>query len=240
MKWLVPLIAAGLALAGLKAAQERPAFEVASVKPDLTDAPGSTMRPRNGGIEFQNYSLRLLVQTAYRVHDYACSAPSWLDSLHFDIFAKMPAGANFDRLPEMLQTLLAERFKLAVHREVKEMPGLALVVDKKGARVRPVEPGPKGTSWGSNMVQGSSLSMAEFAGLLSNSLNLPAKDLTGLPGVYDIKIRWAPDLPASSDPSDLPGSVYAAVQELGLKLQAQKVPVEILVVDRAERVPAEN
>jgi len=236
MRWLVPFLAAGALFA-----QERPAFEVASVKVNTTGGPGASMQQRNGGIELQNYSLRLLVQMAYRVHDYACSAPSWLDSVHFDIVAKMPAGGKFEQFPDMMQALLAERFKLAVHREVKEMPGLALVVDKKGPRIQPVDPGQKSTSWGSNMVQGASITMAEFAGLLSNSLDRPVKDLTALPGVYDIKIRWTPDTPSSTDPTDLPGSVYGAVQDLlGLRLQVQKVPVEVLVVDRAERVPTEN
>jgi uncharacterized protein (TIGR03435 family) len=121
------------------------------------------------------------------------------------------------------------------------MPGLALVVDKKGARIQPVEAGPVGWSSGPNMVQGTKITMAQFADSLSSVLNRPVKDLTALPGIYDIEIRWTPDMPASADPSDLPGSVYAAVQDLlGLRLQVQKVPAEVLVVDRAERVPAEN
>jgi uncharacterized protein (TIGR03435 family) len=140
----------------------------------------------------------------------------------------------------MLQTLLAERFKLAIHRETKELPGLGLTVDKKGLRIQSVEPGPGGSGWGSNMAGGTKITMAQFAELLSSSLNRPVQDLTALNTVYDIKIHWAPDMPASTDPSDMPGSVYAAVQELGLRLQVQKVQVEILVVDRAERVPIEN
>lgn len=235
MRFLVlPVIAAALALA-----QDRPAFEAASVKPSA-GGDGALMKSSRASIEMENHSLRRLVQVAYRLHDFAYSGPAWLDSVYFDIVAKIPAGAKFDQYPEMLQSLLAEHFKLAVHRETREMPGLALVVDKKGLRTQAVEAGAVSTSWGPNMVQGAKITMAEFAGLLSNALDRPVKDLTVLEGIYDIKIRWAPDMPASADPSDLPGSVYAAVQELGLRLQAQKVPVEILVVDRAERVPTEN
>jgi uncharacterized protein (TIGR03435 family) len=222
-------------------AQERPAFEAASVKANTAGGPGASIRPGKGGIELQNQSLRQLVQMAYRLHDYNYSGPPWLDAVHFDIVAKMPADGKYDQLPEMMQALLVERFKLAVHRDVKEMPGLALVVDKKGARIQPVEAGPGGWGSGSNMVQGTKITMVQFADLLSSALNRPVKDLTALPGVYDIKIRWTPDLPAATDPTGLPGSVYAAVQDiLGLRLQAQKVPVEILVVDRAERAPTEN
>jgi uncharacterized protein (TIGR03435 family) len=180
------------------------------------------------------------VQTAYRVHDYTYSAPAWLDSALFDVVAKLPANGSSNRYPEMLQTPPAERFKLVVHRETKDVPGLALVVDKKGPRIKPVEPGDSGWSSGPNMVQGTKASMAQFADALSTALNRPVKDFTGLPDVYDIKIQWAPDMPSSSDPTDLPGSVYAAVQELGLRLQVQKVPVEVVVVDHIERVPTEN
>jgi uncharacterized protein (TIGR03435 family) len=223
-------------------AQQPPAFEVASVKPNTTGGAGAGTQFGNDRIEIHNYSLRQLIRMAYRVHDYAYAGPSWLDSLHFDVVAKVPTHGKFDQVPEMMQTLLAERFKLAVHRETREVNGLALVVDKKGPRIQPVEPGPNsGSGWGSNMVQGTNISMAQFADLLSNALDRPVKDLTSLPGVYNIRIRWLPDAPAPADTPDLAGSVYAAVQDqLGLRLQVQKLPVEVLVVDRAERVPTEN
>jgi uncharacterized protein (TIGR03435 family) len=233
-----------LAAAAMAWAQQQPAFEVASVKLNAAGGPASTVRPRSGGMEWENYSLRQFIQAAYAVKDYAFSGPSWLDSVRLDVIAKLPAGARFDQVPAMMQSLLLERFKLAVHREEKEMPALALVVDKKGPRIQPVEPGPGGKSWGSSMVQGIKISMADFADLLSRALERPVKDLTGLPGVYDIKIAWLPDNATSADApgnKDLAASVYAAVQDqLGLKLQAQRLPVEILVVDHAERVPAGN
>jgi uncharacterized protein (TIGR03435 family) len=230
-----------LAAAATLFAQQPPAFEVASVKPNTTAGPGASTRRGNGTIQFENHSLRRLIQTAYRVKDYAFSGPSWLDSPHFDIVAKLPEGAKFDRMPEMLQALLVDRFKLAVHREEKEMPGFALVVDKKGLRIQSVEPDPNhATSYGPSMVGGNGITMAEFADLLSNSLDRPVKDLTSVPGVYNIKIRWLPDGPVPPDPSGMPGSVNEAVAELGLKLEVQKVPVTVLIVDHAERVPTEN
>jgi uncharacterized protein (TIGR03435 family) len=235
MKWLVPVIWASLALA-----QDRPAFEASSVKASAAGDSGMSMHGTPGQLEWKDTSLRYFVQTAYRVHDYAYSGPAWLDSALFDVIAKVPANGSANRYPDMLQTLLAERFKLAVHRETKELPGLALVVDKKGPRIKPVEPGDAGWGSGPNMVQGRKASMAQFADALSTALNRPVKDFTGLPGVYDIKIQWTPDIPTSSDPTDLSGSVYAAVQELGLRLQVRKVPVEIVVVDHIERVPTEN
>ena len=222
-------------------AQEPPAFEVASVKPNTTGGPGATWRNRIGRTEFENYSLRQLIQMAYGVKDYSFAGPSWLDSVRFDVVAKPPAGAKADQVPAMMQTLLAERFKLAVHREEREMPGLALVVDKKGPRIQPAEPGPGGSGWGPNMVNAKKITMTEFADTLSNALQRPVKNLTDLPGVYDIKIKWLPDGPLPADTSDMAASVYAAVQDqLGLKLQVQKLPVQVLVVDHAERSPTEN
>src|ERR1035438_4303807 len=235
MKWLVPVIWASLVLA-----QDRPAFEAASVKPSAAGDPGMSMRGSPGQLEWKDPSLRYFVQTAYRVHDYAYSAPEWLDSALFDVVAKLPANGGSNRYPEMLQTLLAERFKLVVHRETKDLPGLALVVDKKGPRIKPVEPGGAMLTTGPNVVRTEKATLAQFTDALSTALDRPVKDFTGLPGVYDIKIQWMPDTPASSDPTDLPGSVYAAVQELGLRLQVRKVPVEVVVVDRIERVPTQN
>jgi uncharacterized protein (TIGR03435 family) len=223
-------------------AQQPPTFEVASVKPNVTDT-GGGMRTQNDAIELENYSLRQLIQMAYRVRDYAYSGPSWLDSVHFDIVAKMPAGTKSDQRWEMMQALLVERFKLAVHREEKMMPGLALVVAKKGPRIKPVAPGPDLRRSGRYMIEGAKMPMAGFAEMLTDVLKAPVKDLTKLRGVYDIKIHWMPDGLAPIDPSvgDVSTSVYAAVQDqLGLKLQSQKLPVQILVVDHAERSPTGN
>jgi uncharacterized protein (TIGR03435 family) len=114
------------------------------------------------------------------------------------------------------------------------------VVDKKGLRIQAVEAGEGVWGSGPNMVRGAKMTMAQLAVALSGSLDRPVKNLTALAGFYDFDIRWTPDMPSSTDPSDLPGSVYSAVQELGLRLQAQKVPAEIVGVDHTERVPAEN
>ena len=161
--------------------------------------------------------------------------------MHFDIVAKLPADAKQSQIPEMLQTLLVERFQLVAHRETREMNGLALVVDKKGPRIQPADP-PQyaGTSSGPTMVQGNGIAMTELANLLSNAMDRPVQDATSLAGVYNIKLPWLPDNAPPGDPSGLPASVYAAVEELGLRLEARKMPVEVLVVDRIERAPREQ
>jgi uncharacterized protein (TIGR03435 family) len=229
-----------LATANLGLAQDRPAFEAASVKLNTSGEGGMSMRGGGSQLEWTNASLRYLVQVAYRLHEFDYSAPAWLDSVCVDIVANLPPQHRNDSWPEMLQTLLAGRFKLAVHRQTREMPGLALVMDKKGFHAEPAEG--EGASWssGPNVVQGKNVTMAQFADALESALDRPVQDMTALSGRYNLKIQWKPDMPSSNDEADLPGSVYAAVQELGLRLQAQKIPVEVLVVDHAERVPTEN
>jgi hypothetical protein len=104
-------------------------FEVASIKPNTSGGPGAEMYPGKSEVKIKNYSLKQLIQAAYKVKDYSFAGPPWLDSQRFDIVAKLPPGANADQLPAMMQTLLRERFNLAIHRESKVMTALAMVVD---------------------------------------------------------------------------------------------------------------
>jgi uncharacterized protein (TIGR03435 family) len=125
-----------------------PAFEVASIKlaeqPERMPvfclspcSPGERLTVTGTRVEMRWISLRKLIFTAYRVKPYQLSGPEWMQSQRFDIAAKIPAGASPDQIPEMLQGLLAERFKLTVHRETKDMPVLALVVGKNGPHLEP-------------------------------------------------------------------------------------------------------
>ena len=225
------------------------AFEAASVKLNTSGDPGAYLNwTGRTQVMLRNYPLKLMIQLAYDVKDYGFSGPPWLDTVRFDVVGKLPAGAPMAQFPAMLQTLLAERFKLAVHHESKVMPALALVVDKKGLKIKPVEPGRGGTWWGSTMVKASKISMTDFAGLLSKAMDRPVKNMTKVPGLYNFNIRWmGNDAPAMDTPgaestvsTPMPTSAFAAVEELGLKLQTEKLAVDVLVVDHAERVPIEN
>jgi len=121
-----------------------PTFEVASVKPAEPQPPGQ-MRIRMGGgpgtpdpgqLTYTNVSLRNILMNAYAVKGYQINGPKWLDSERFDIVAKVPKGATTEQFRQMLQNLLAERFKLALHHETKELPMYALVVGKGGAKLK--------------------------------------------------------------------------------------------------------
>jgi uncharacterized protein (TIGR03435 family) len=226
------------------------AFEVASIKLNTSDSGDSSTSSGNGRITMTNVSLKQCIETAFAVKDSSFSGPSWLDSVKLDIVAKAPAdstppgpGSPLSDFPAMLQTLLADRFKLQVHRETKVLSGYALIVDKKGLKIQPAHPVEEGrstTSSGRGQLSATGVSLEEFADLLSSSLDRPVKDLTEIHDVFDLKLKWTPDgtLPADSPTAT---SLFAAVQEqLGLRLEARKLPIEILVVDHAEKVPTEN
>jgi uncharacterized protein (TIGR03435 family) len=138
----------------------------------------------------------------------------------------------------MLQTLLAERFKLAVHRETKMLPVYELVTAKSGSKLRQAE-----TREGSSISSGGGkmtvrhVSMPGFATALSRHIGRPVFDKTGIDGAFDFTLEYAPD---GADSAGRP-SIFTALQEqLGLRLEAAKGPVEILVIDRANKVPTDN
>jgi uncharacterized protein (TIGR03435 family) len=262
---------AGLLAAGTLCAQSpaSPAFEVASIKPA---APVTAEDVRSGRVrlgttinatrfEVRLATLMSLLLQAYRLKPYQLSGPDWIAAPTpvFDVLAKIPDGASRAQVPEMLQALLAERFKLAVHRESKELPVYALVVGKNGPKLKESSPdnhAPTRMSTGQNGSRHIELTQTATAlgDYLSPFLGRPVLDLTGLNGSYqvvldiageDFRIAGRPARPdserpgdANSDPSG--ASIFASVEQLGLKLEPRKAPIEIIVVDRLEKTPAEN
>ena len=247
-----------------------PAFEVASVKPAAPPANPTRLRVEMGGdpgmIDYKNVALRTVIARAYRMKEYQISGPDWLETARFDILAKVPPNAPKGQIPLMLQNLLAERFKLTVHREPKVMPVYAMVVGKNGLKVKPMEGEPEGSMSSSFSPKGRAFSgqmtLAALAAALSQMLDRPVVDLSGITGTYDIALEWVPDehesgsltkmrimggqagggAEAHGETSDPNGpSIFGALQEkLGLRLEGRKSPVDILVVDGAEKVPTEN
>jgi uncharacterized protein (TIGR03435 family) len=214
-------------------------FDIAAIKPNNSGTNNSHGHSDNGGINFENYSLRQLIQQAYDVKDYALSAPAWLADEHFDVVARAPEGNPSSSFLPMMQSLLKERFGLVVHHEPKLISGYALVAGKKPPVLheKPAGAGSNTNSGGGKM-NGTNVSMDKLADLLSRFIHEPVQDQTGLAGVMDIKLEWTPD---QSDTADGPGSIFTALQEqLGLKLQSQKITIDTLVVDHIERVPTEN
>jgi uncharacterized protein (TIGR03435 family) len=139
----------------------------------------------------------------------------------------------------MCQALLAERFKMAVHRETKDLPVYALVVAKEGFKLKEVELGHGGFSAGRGQMKASSMPLAAFAQRLSQVVDRPVLDQTGIQGAFNFTVEWSPEDDTTASPTG-PSLFTALQQQLGLKLEARRGSVEVLVVERADRVPIEN
>lgn len=241
-----------------------PAFEVASVKPSPPDRLTNTRSTYNG-IDYQGATLRLCLINAYRVGSYQISGPPWLDDLRYDIVAKMAPPVDPRKVSEMLQTLLAERFKLQIHREKKDFPGYALVVGPAGPKLSKPADGAVSAAeaslgqiprqslifseylrTGGMRMRGEHATLAYLASNISLRLGCPVLDLTDLPGDYNFVLEFSRDDMRNGTGGMPPGeedaavSVFSSIQTLGLKLKPQKVPLDLIVVDHAEKVPTEN
>jgi uncharacterized protein (TIGR03435 family) len=298
------------------------AFEVASIKPAPPLDPAAMMSGKAhigmkvdaARVDIGSLSLSDLIRMAYKLKSYQLIGPDWINGMsaqRWDIMGKMPPGTNKDQVPEMLQTLLAERFKLEFHRETKEHSAYALTVAKTGLKMKeapPDEPvktepaapgtdptpppgndnpqikmtgsgdtrtvtvgggeaGPMKMTVGPNgmHMEAEKMPMDGLIELLSKMTDKPVVDQTELKGKYKMALdismaemmamarsAGAPvpaTMPgggegkgpadAASDPSSA-GSVFTTVQQLGLKLESKKLPVEVLVVDKLEKAPTEN
>jgi uncharacterized protein (TIGR03435 family) len=227
-------------------------FEVATVRTsppptgDLININVGTVR--NGKVTFGNASLSDCLKFAYGiVSDEQIAGPDWIRSraVRFDIVAQAAPGTEREQLQLMLQSLLVDRLKLALHHEQKELSFLALVVGKNGPKMREVTPG---SATGDNVaaprrIFGNHMSMALLATLLSRFERQIVVDQTGMKGLFEVQLERTPDdgtAAAGNDAASGP-SIFTAVQEqLGLKLESRKGPLDVLVVDHAEKVPVDN
>ena len=305
------MLAAGSLLA------QTPSFEVASIKPSEPITPAMVasgklhagMKIDGKRVDIGNFALMQLICKAYDVKPYQVSGPSWLQAVgmtvqRFDIVANLPEGATKEQVPQMLQNLLAERFKLVIHRDTKDQSVYALMIGKggkAGLKIKEAEMPPPAAPDGSApnpAVTGSSsvtvsqgkggatvsdgtgkqqrmipspdgksmrfeitgATLAELAEGLSPMADHPIVDMTGLTGKYQITLdismqeimnaaraAGANVPPAAVDPnkpaegaSDPGSTIFTSLQALGLKLEARKTPMPMIVVDSIEKMPTEN
>jgi uncharacterized protein (TIGR03435 family) len=243
-------ISAILALAALRCvafaqAVEAPLhFEVASVKLNDSDSTGSSNDFMSANVTFRNYVLRGVVRMAFWTDDDLVQAPAWLSDVRVDITGKVsPPSATFEQRRQMLQTLLAQRFGLVVHRESKIRSGFALVTAKNGPKIQPVEDaGGHMNDQRDGDIKMLRTRIDNFAQTLGHKLSKPVVDETHMTGVYNVTLKYTPDRDASGKLStDAGPSIFTALEEqLGLKLEARKVTVELLVVDHCEKTPTGN
>ena len=299
-------------------------FDAASIKPAAPLTPdgrgmirilgpsGGPGTKDPGRINYPGMNLKYLLFTAYGVKPFQISGPAWLDTERFDVVATMPPGTTKEQFRIMLQNLLAERFKLTIHRDSKELPMYSLTVAKGGPKMKvsqgsatvdadapmapPAGPPPGPPKMGADgfpdlpmpvsgrsgvfniMMPGRAKmiaqweSMQDFAERLSNQLAKPVVDETGLAAKYDFTLIYLPEQmngpmgmmapppppppgagggmvtggeggrgPGTTPDSEPVATLFAALQsQLGLKLDAKKGPVEIIVVDHMEKTPSEN
>jgi bla regulator protein BlaR1 len=262
----LPVFAAGQS-SSPAAADQRPRFDAASIKPNLSKDEGMMHRPSPGRLVYGNVPISNVVEQAYGMRpDRIVNYPPWAETERFDVTATYNPEQQKQVRP-MLQTLLEERFSLRVHRETRDMPVYELVKARAdgqlGPRIRPstadciskagerslctllIQEGRFrgiGTGWGNG----------EVLSLNIGVWDRPIIDKTGLTGAFDIDLEWTPDPAQARDDAGArraaavaatPGertSIFTALQEqLGLRLQPARAPLEVLVVDRLERPTAD-
>lgn len=256
------LIATALALlplTGIAVAQNEPLkFEVASIKPNISPGPGSGAQFLPGGrFAASGTTLWAMMLMAYRVASFQIEVPKgldWVSETLYDVDAKadpsmIPAGPldrnSTHQIELMLQALLADRFHLSLRHETRTLASYALLAGKDGTRVqRPsmdrdcaAVPSPCGLRGGRRAgIQGLSVDMAQVAQILSGFLGQPVFDQTGLAGRFDIAIPPFTEGTQGADPA-LP-SIFSVLEDIGLRLESRKMPVDIYIVDHAEKPDA--
>ncbi len=234
-----------LCLAVALHAQSPPAFDAASIKPTPPDRPNLPYRLGPGSLSMRGL-LKHFIEQAYDVEDYQVidSSPSTLSGW-YDIQAKAAASdADVRQIRLMLQSLLADRFQLKLHRETRTMSGFILSVDKGGPRLPPAKTEAPANGVGriqmGDGIWAFGANMKLLARVLTIQLGQPVIDQTNITGNYDFKLQFddGPEVAAPGKSTSF-GSAFAAIHEIGLKLQAQKVPIEVLVVDSVQK-PSDN
>lgn len=286
--WLIEALAALSALMASGQTSTRPSFEVATVKPALPDAPplpgmpptmvasltgpGEEMVRFQGGpgtaspnrITYLGVTMRMLLKRAYNLGPSQILGPNWLDTQRYDVTALLPEGTDAEALRLMLQDLLAERFQMTLHREMKTLPVYLLTVAKNGPKFQAAKPAPEykdaaerlaaarattmaratsssGNNSGGRSFQMGSATTSRLAEMLTNYLDLPVQDRTDLHGLYSFDLSWMPDDALLSNAALSGPSIFVAIQEqLGLRLEKGSAPVDVLVIDKAEKSPASN
>jgi uncharacterized protein (TIGR03435 family) len=245
-------------------ARQQPQYEVATVKlsppvPLGTPLPINLGSVNNGTATLTNVTLSEWLQFAYGlVSEAQVAGPDWIKSrdVRFDIVAKTNPGVSRDDARLMMQSLLTERLKLSMHHEPREMPFLALVVAKNGPKLPPAKLGTPPAQIQPQIpgrLLHPQMPMAVLASLLSRFERQLVMDMTGLSGPFSIDLQWTPDTlrnrvaPDGAAPlvngqsvSDGPSLPTALQEQLGLRLESRKGPVDVLVVDHAEKVPTDN
>ncbi len=242
------------------AADAKPAFEVATIKPSDPARPGQIITLRGAEVITTNVTVHDLINLAYWLHPkQVIGGPAWTESDKFDMAGKpdVPGQPNVDQMKMMIQKLLADRFQLKFHFEKRDLSAYAVMIAKTGAKIIRSQDDPKGlpgfyfgrTPAGTTLTFRNS-PMSQITAVLQNFLDKPVVDQSGLSEKYDLTLTFTLDpaqaarlggapSPAADNPDAAPDVFAAFERQLGLKLESTKAPVDVMVIDKVEK-PSEN
>jgi uncharacterized protein (TIGR03435 family) len=255
----VAVCAGAMMLAGADAPGQT--FDVATVRPNLTGKSGGDLAASPGTLTIRNLTLRTIIAAAWNVAEYRISGPQWLEQERFDIVARTDAPVTGeDEMLPLLQPLLAERFHLSMHRGTRQLNAYVLTVGTNGPKLEAADadgtglPFKKANKSGGARIHSGHMTMPQFAEILSRRLGYPVLDMTGLAGAYRVTLEWAaennvtagnkvtkPGKTSEPKPDTDRASIFTALHDqMGLRLQARKAPVEIFVIDHIDKTPTAN
>ena len=216
-------------------------FDVISIKRN-TSLSGFAANPplRGGRLKYTNVTVKEMLSVAYPVDLLHMSGgPSWLDNEHYDVEATTTEqSVSEDRYREMVRSMLEDRFSLAVRYETQIQPIYALVPDKKGVKLKPAPDGADRRRVSATHLESPGITMPKLAETLTFAVGREVVDKTGLSGKFEVKLDYrSPNAPADSD--SLPSIFNALQEQLGLRLDPQRGPVQVLLIEHADR-PSEN
>jgi len=240
----------------MMAADADPGFEVATVKPSSPDARNRGLGFRGRQFSSTNLTVSDQITFAYGIHARQIEgAPDWIDKDRYDVVGKpdVEGQPNNRQMMGLVQKLLADRFRLKIHYEKSELSVYAIVIGKTGAKLTKAEGDPKGEPalyfTGRSQFVGQNATIADFARFLERGVlaDRPVVDQTGLTGRYDLALTWRPELslgdtnspPPPSNQDALPDVYGAFQQQLGLRVEATKTTIDVIVIDHVEK-PSEN
>ncbi|HEY4086794.1 MAG TPA: TIGR03435 family protein [Bryobacteraceae bacterium] len=242
MKIFAGLALVAMAFSGVALSADM-AFETASIKPTPANMPPrNPMQVDSGRVTLNSWSLKMLIEMAYGQPEWRLDgANGWIDDNRYDIAAKFPQGADQKQLPEMMKTLLIERFALQTEQKSKSMKVYGLTPLKGGAKLKPST---QETTWdghgGVNSLMRSGhlvfpdMTMAGLAEILSSRTGKPVIDQTNIPGKFAVDLKWsAKEMDANGASTDGPSIFTALEEQLGLTLRTTTAPVEVLAIRHA-------
>lgn len=250
-----------IAASGLSVSSQVLRFEVASIKPNNSGSDNSARNlGANGRLVFENFPLRQLIIAAYDIQAFQLlGGPAWINNERFDVEARAAATTPLPQMYLMLRSLLADRFRLVVRQEKRQLPVYALVKARSDGGLGPrmkasaVDCGPTGRGRGAPapesppgppagcraLITPSGVSFegqttAQLATVLGMALRQTVIDKTGLVGGFDLQLSFSPDSAPAPDPN-LPSLFTALQEQLGLKLESTHAPMEVVVIDSVDR-----